>query len=361
MKHLCTALTVFIASAVLVAQEPVITPDMSVDSATLHQWLHSKDPRLIAWAATFASKNHDATIVAEMPEWLENWPMPSTYDDATWPTGQKRSLAARPVLAVLDTLIQDKAQVPISTINAITSSFPTQAAILISRLPLSESRDTLDFWMLWGDPISIRLSAMLFAKDPSESAVLWGREGELGFVAGIVADAEVEVRITLASNSAPRPLSGSSACGDSEGRQVATGWPQVYAYELVENAPNPTGPLVVDVGGDRMATIRYLENTGGGTCYYPQPLNAYTRHRLIAYWLGVKPQEMAWQPIETSTIRWTGKAAYQEQLGKIVEHERQKLSATVDSLRQKGVLTGPSVPPKLVVTIQCEMTPCPLQ
>jgi len=360
MKPFWTALLVFVASAVLAAQEPVITPDTSVDSATLHQWLHSKNPRLIAWAATFARRNHDATIVAEMPKWLENWPMPSRYDDATWPAGQNRALTARPVLAVLDTLIQENAHVPIPAINAIATSFPTQAAILISRLPLSESRNMLDLWMLWGDPISIRLSAMLFAKDPSQSAVHWGRDGEFGFVAGILADAEAEVRITVAADSALRPLTGGATCGDWGGSKVAPGWPEVFAYALVENDPHANGPLVVDVGGDRMATRRYPENSGGGICSYPESLNARTRHRLIAYWLGIKPQEMAWQPVEPFTIRWMGNAAYQQQLGKILESERQKLSATVDSLREKGVLTGPGAPPKLVVTIQCEITPCPL-
>jgi hypothetical protein len=361
IKHLCTALLVFLTCVVVAAQEPVINPDASVDSATLHQWLQSKNPRLIAWAATFARRNHDAKILAEMPEWLESWPMPSAYDQATWPAQQQRALAARPALAVLDALIQEDGQVPISAINAITAAFPTQAAILISRHPLSESRDTLDLWMLYGDPISIRLSTMLFAKDPSQRAVHWGRDSEFGFVAGIVADAEAEVRISVAADSARRPLTGGAACGDSGGRQIAPGWPEVFAYELVENDPHANGPLIVDVGGDRMATRRYPENGGGGTCFYPQRLDARTRHRLIAYWLGIQPQDMTWQPVEPFTIRWTGQAAYQRQLGKIVESERQKLSATVDSLRQTGVLTGPGAAPKLIVTIQCEMKPCPLQ
>jgi hypothetical protein len=100
MKRFGTALCLFVLIAVVQAQEPVITPDTLVDSATLHQWLYSNNPRLIAWAADFARRNHDATLVAQMPGWLESWPMPSAYDEASWPAQQERGLAARPVLAV---------------------------------------------------------------------------------------------------------------------------------------------------------------------------------------------------------------------------------------------------------------------
>src|SRR6202789_1074439 len=58
------------------AQGQAITPEMQVDGATLQQWLHSGDPRLAAWAADFRRRNHDATILAELPSWLEKWPVP---------------------------------------------------------------------------------------------------------------------------------------------------------------------------------------------------------------------------------------------------------------------------------------------
>ena len=140
-------------------------------------------------------------------------------------------------------------------------------------------------------------------------------------------------------------------CGDWVGWKFPPGWPDVYVYDLVENSSDANGPLIVDVGGDRVATRRILVNRRGGSCDNPPRLDAYTRHRLIAYWLGVKRDDMAWQPVEPVTIRWTNKADYEQQVGKIVESQGQKLRATVDGLRQRGVLAGPSAPPKLVVTI----------
>ena len=121
------------------AQGQAITPEMQVDTATLQQWLHRGDPRLAAWAADFARRNHDATILAELPSWLEKWPIPLGAGD-----GKSVSAAN----AALDALIQENTQVPVSTIEAIAQRFPAPAAILISRLPLSESRSTLGDWTL---------------------------------------------------------------------------------------------------------------------------------------------------------------------------------------------------------------------
>jgi hypothetical protein len=61
-------------------QEPLITPDTPVDSGTVYQWLSSGDPRLIAWAADFARRRHEAQILAEMTEWLvHGWSLPLAY------------------------------------------------------------------------------------------------------------------------------------------------------------------------------------------------------------------------------------------------------------------------------------------
>jgi hypothetical protein len=62
-----------VMAGALFAQEPRITPETSVNYGILHPWLHSSDPRLIAWAADFARRTHDAKIVAETPELLEHW------------------------------------------------------------------------------------------------------------------------------------------------------------------------------------------------------------------------------------------------------------------------------------------------
>ena len=63
MRIFPTLVVSFLIAGVLSAQEPVITPDMPVTTATLQQWLHSGDPRLVTWAADFARRTHNAAIM----------------------------------------------------------------------------------------------------------------------------------------------------------------------------------------------------------------------------------------------------------------------------------------------------------
>jgi len=95
---------------------------------------------------------------------------------------------------------------------------------------------------------------------------------------------------------------------------------------------------------------------GGGTAWTSAVIAAFAR-------LGVAEKEMAWQPVEGFTIVWSDKAAYQRKLGEITEAQREKLHATVDALRQRRLLSeseAETVAPRLIVTVQCEMKPCPL-
>jgi hypothetical protein len=352
-------------ASALHAQEPLITPETRVDYGMLHQWLHSSDPRLIAWAADFARRTHDAKIVDEMPELLEHWTVPQAFGGGDSPAAQRRAVAA-----VLDTLIQENALVPIPAIEAVAEFFPEQAAILIGRLPLSESRVTLGDWTYgatgtWNGRTLARIASMMLAKDPEPSG-RFGRgrnQDEVGFVASVVAASEEELQITVASVKTEREGTGSGTCGDSMGSKLAAGWPQVYAYGLVENDPQARAPIVVDLDGDRIVSVRVAENGGWGSCHGVRWLDPSTRHKLIAHWLGVKEADMAWQPVEGFTIVWSDKAAYQQQLGEITEAQREKLQATVDALRQKGLMTeneAATVAPRLIVSVQCEIKPCPL-
>jgi len=363
MKCLWFALLLLLTiTSAVSAQEPLITPETAVDSSILHQRFHSGDPRLIAWAADFARRTHDTEMTAEMPALLEHWTIPQAIGDGDSQTAQRRA-----VTAVLDTLIQENVQVPIPAIAAVAELFPAQAAILIGRLPLPESRVTLDDWTYgetgtWTGRTLARIASMMLAKDPGPSRVIWNQK-DVGFVASVVAASEEELQIRVASTKTSHEGGGGATCGDSLGRKLAPGWPQVYAYGLVENDLQENAPVLVDLDGDRIVSIRAEENGGWGSCYGVEWLDPSTRHRLIAYWLGVKEKEMSWQPVEGFTIVWTGKVAYRRQLGEITEAQREKLHATVEALRQRGFLTegeAATVAPGLIVTVQCEIKPCPL-
>jgi hypothetical protein len=345
---------VLLGAGRLEAQQPTITPDMQVDDSTLHQWLHSDDPRLVAWASDFARRGGDAKIIAEMPDVLEHAAMPPDYGGTSAQGDQVVALDG-----ILDALIQSDATVPISTIRAVWHAFPAQAAILISRLPLSESGDNLRDWTVSGSGILPRIATMILAKDPERS-----------LVSSIVTASEEELDVTIKSRNSKDVVMGTGHCGDSIGAPLAAGWPAVFVYALEET--NPVNNLdqanieIINLDGDRIVAFRRQKNLGWGSCgdVEIEPLDSVTRHRLIAYWQGVPDKDMAWQPVKRFTIVWAGKAAYEQRLGQIVETERAKLRATVRALQGKGLLPdGESAPMlQLVVNIQCDISdinPCP--
>lgn len=343
------------------AQEPLVSQDTPVNSTILHQWLHSGDPRLIAWAADFARRNHDEQLLGDMPGLLERW----RAEPAQHPA----------MVAMLDALIQDDFQVSVRDIQTIVLSFPAQAVILIGRHPLSESRITLEEWArgttgdFWSAQMLARVASMMLAKDPESSRTSLGFE-TVSFVAGVVASSENHLNISIsAAQSGVGGGVGSGSCGDSVGRSAAPGWPDVYFYYLEEHYQRGKGnedvsnPILVDLDGDQIVSRRLKEGQGWGSCFGVEPLDPSTRHQLIAYWLGVHDHDMAWHVVDSVTIVWTNESAYKRQLGTIVESQRRKLRDTVDQLKARGLLNedeASRIMPKLVVTIQCDIKPCPL-
>jgi hypothetical protein len=334
---------------------------MPVDSAVLDQWLHGSDPRLVAWAADFARRRHDTQVIAQMPALLEHAHLPPT-----WGGDQVEAAQRRAVLVMLDALIQENADVPVTAIEAVAPSFPAQASVLIARHPIAESRRTLEDWV-YGEtgPRSsqtlARVAAMLLAKDPA-GARLFADHQERSFVAAIVDASEEELHVAVRADGGLGSGGGSTTCGDFLGAPLAAGWPQVYAYDLVENNSQSIDRVVVDLDGNSIATRRFEENRPWGSCNGVEPLNPVTRHRLIAYWLGVSAKDMLWQPVEGSTIQWSNQAEFESRLGAIVDEERRKLAVSVAGLRERGLLRETEAAmPRLVVSIECQMEPCPLR
>lgn len=372
-RYFRTLLFLLFSTVIVAAQEPVITPDTPVDAATPQHWLHSNDPRLIVWAADFARSKHDATLFPAMADWLQHWGMPPIYGDQDWQAMQSREVRSLPILAVLDTLIQENAQVPIPAINAVALSFPAQATILITRHPLSESRETLEDWArgtmgTWSERTLARIALMILAKDPGPSASFWYSADPfeaVGFVGSVVQLSQAKLQIVVNSDGASPPIVGGAACGDSGGRKPTPGWPPVYDYALLDHEPGASN-TIVELNGDRISYYRAESNgVALGACHGTTWLDPYyTLHELIAYWLGVKPQDMSWQPQQNFGIKWSGQASYRRRLAEIIESERKKLQVTVEALRQRGFLTEDEATlpaPRLVVTIQCDLKPCPLQ
>jgi hypothetical protein len=367
MKCVSCVFVLLLIGTAVAAQEPQVTSDTVLDSATLEKWLHGDDARLVAWAADYTRRNPDPKILAEMPGLFDHWSIPLGPMYATPVSPQIRA-----DFAVLDALIQTNTPVPVDSIVLIAPFFPEQAALLISRRPLSEARSTLFDWTYGttgtsGDLLA-RIASMMLAKDP-KGREYWIRDRTMyvGFVAKVVADSETTVYVTVKSNSNHGFGTGvGGSCGDSFGRKSPAGWPEIHMYGLDETDSETTAPVIVELDGDRIVSVRETLDGGRGSCEGTYPfrvLDAVTRHRLIAYWLGVADKDMNWQPTLGIAIVWAGRADYEQRLGKIVESQREKLRATVSSLQQRGFLTkdeAAKVSPQLSVIVTCQIDPCPL-
>lgn len=346
-------LSLWLVTSTVRAQEfPEITPDTPVDTATLHTWLLSLDPHLIAWAADFARRRHDAQIVSEIPPVLEQWSLPVLVDSY-----QESSSHRRVVLALLDTLIQENATVPLNVIESVSRQFPAQALILIKRLPAGSTRPTLMTWTFGTDDQiagrQARAAAMLLSEAPDPE-----------FVARVVRRAEQDLTVELVSTAGMGFGSGgiSVGCGDGGGMPPEPRWPAVFVYRLREaDAPRASANelAVAQVGSHSITAERRDVNEPTGECSSDLP-DATFRHELMAYWLGVSPADMKWQPAESHTIVWTTQAAYESELGTVTEQQRIKMLDSFERLHERDLLE-PLPEPRVMVRVDCRIDPCPLQ
>lgn len=157
-----------------------------------------------------------------------------------------------------------------------------------------------------------------------------------------------------------------SSCGDSFAVSPLPGWPIVYDYQLVEGKNDAgskgAGAIRVVGVGDHMVEAERIEETGRrGECWNDES-DASFRHELLAYWLGVKPLEMPWQPEESYNVLWTTKSAYEGELGSILETSRSKMLETLQQLKTRHLFDERMANgsfPQISVSVVCEIRPCP--
>jgi hypothetical protein len=251
--------------------------------------------------------------------------------------------------ALLDALIQRDITVPEDTIGYLKSSFPAQAAILASRLPIATATPLLMRWYGEGQSVNSyrldRIAAMLLAKAPPPH-----------FAATVLTASEEQLQIFVVAKGAGSGGTGfgSGACGDGVGGQIKPGWPEASFYLLEENNRSADS-LLIESGGDRITWRRISSNRGWGSCFYIHPLNAETRHHLLAEMLGISDKSMPWPTQQRIDITWENKEQFQRELGAAIDTEDAKLRQTAEDLHSRNLLTAEESKetiPKLVVTIK---------
>ena len=329
-----------------------------VTAADLQQWLRSGDPRQIAWAAQYVGQYGEAAYpgaLALMAEILEK--ERTSLDRNAFAPAASQHDHDEAVAAILDAFIQQKAPPSTGMIATVSNVFPQQAILLASYLPQADKNSLLQNWYgLRNYNPSGRLLARL-------ATLMLGDNPPPALAANLVNESEEHLTIIIQKTPKVDSGTGMNMCGDSLSKAVRPNWPVVYTYELEENATDTRDALLVAVDDDRITYRRVPDNEPGGSCFGVRWLDAGTRHRLIAHWLGVPERSMTWSTQSVAFVIWTTRGAYLAKLAEIIEQYHQALQATVNALVTKHILDGQqasSVQPQLILSFACEMDPCPL-
>jgi hypothetical protein len=298
-------------------------------SANIQAWLESKDPRLIAWGAYFARENDD-TAALDLAAQLIKKSLDQGGPDLLSGSGPQNDALSE----ILDALIQRQIPLSADLLEYVSRSHPVQTIILLSRLTPAEQTADLEQWYGGVRPDGpyhlARVSAMLLSKAPPP-----------GFAASLLGDSEESLLLYIVPSKDIGMGMGSGyggACGDSGGSSRASGWPELFRYELDENN-HSADPLLVEAGGDRITWKRAPSSEGWGSCYGVRPLSAETRHHLLAEMLEERDEALPWPTQKVVNIVWESKEQVQRDIGATIEAEQTALRKSVQEFQARGLIT----------------------
>ena len=305
--------------------------------------LRHSESRLVALGAWEMLQRNDDTFMPLLLKKVERW------DPARRHIVEDED-AYDAMIVILDVLIARGQIVSPAGITAIADAFPDQALILVTRLPMDDAEPILLSWYSadaqrrngqWPEEIRAqqlkgRVAAMILAAiRPRDIA------------ASLLADSEEHLAVSVPSPGAtgidrclvqcePRP-----ACEPETADEPRVAWPPINGYILEENAPwqEDAAPLLLSAGGDRITYRRVPAEVRVNSCYFPAPLNAVTRHRLLAEMLQVSDESMPWSAQMRLTLPWVDDRQFLRGLTDEVHFDETRLRATVSALFQKGFLT----------------------
>jgi hypothetical protein len=373
LSHLTlTAMLLIGSSAPGLAQVQSITVDSEPTPEQIKAWLGSSESLEVAWGAWFAGKtadgdmNDDAyvTIMARrMARWIPEPIEGNRFQDSHDPIRITRSAMSE----ILYALIEKNESVPALSLEPIARKFPTEALILAARLHDQERTQFLGWWyekrndaarVNWDDkpdplPNYSAIAAMLLSKTPPP-----------GFAASVVAESDEKLAFWLADSSweDSRWYGGATrVCKDqdqeiqlpSEMEDDVRVWPPLFQYQLQTDVSPEGELLLVEVSGYRIGYRRISILTRPSFCRQPDKLTDEVRHHILAELLGLRDDEMPWQAQERQLSFAACGSETAVALKKQVSVQESKLTATVQALFSKGLLTkqeARDVRPRLTVT-----------
>lgn len=301
----------------------------------IQSWLRSEDPQSVAWGAHYALATKDQALVSDLLSVADSWqslPNPSKSDHNFQGITPEQLDRRDATAGALDALIQMDAPVPVDTLRNLAADFPNYVAILLSRLPRSESQ-SLSFDLYRGEPQGIYsllyISAALLTQDPPS-----------GFAADLFSSIRIRASIfVIAPGAGPFSTGGGGHdCVIASSPAPRQQWPNfgIYQFSQEKNAPS----FLVVSGIDPIYAVR-SETThySGDSCAGMISLGPEERRRLLAQMLNVSPETMGWETETVENIEFKTEPQFTSDLQGFVAAQQEKYRATAALLVAKGLMT----------------------
>jgi hypothetical protein len=325
--------------------------------------LINQEPRDVALGAWEVNRRQDDSFLPTLEQLVERWDPAQRHrlDDP----GQFDAMTV-----ILDTLIERNAAVSPAGVAAISYGFPDQALILAARLPEDDAEPLLLAWYENGQHLDrtaqdaeganqlmlARVSAMMLTKMRPQT-----------IAASLLASSVERLVVSVPNQGASgveRCIAGCNVppkCAEEPVDEPQPGWPPIFQYTLEEStlpgqvAPRGSAdPLRIEEGGDRITYRRVRAEVHLNYCRSPQPLNAETRHHLLAAMLGINDRRMPWAIQMDLTLPWQFDQQFLSELGTEVEQEQARLLAATNKYHSEGLITESQVElsrPRLAVVV----------
>ncbi len=287
MSRLRTILIAILTLALVVAahaQFPQFTVSSDVSPDQVRALLESSNPNRVAWGAYFASRNNDEGAVTLMVQRVEQW----TPTDAS-------SYENMAMSEVLYSLIERDEAVPSEAISAVATTFPIQAMILASRLPIEDATPLLQNWYETGKDVDVDLPRWDLPRwDPRPffarfAAMMLVKAPPSGFVASLRVELKKRELLSESNKNQWYAIKNQDSakrgkCEDGTAPTPSGEWPPLFQYALEENSPSSqdAAVLVEEDDGDRITWRRVPAGVRLSGCYSPHALTDENLRRLLA-------------------------------------------------------------------------------
>lgn len=335
MRRACVFACLLLSAGIGAALSQNSAPAETPSGSRIEALLKSGEPLQVAWGAHYVLTTHNQALLADLVSLADNWePIASlNSEDAAISAEQFERRDA--MAAVLDALIQMKAQVPVVTLRSLAADFPAYVAVLLSRLPLGESQ-ALSWEFYHAEPHSLGADDLQYV-----SAALLAEAPPAGFAADLLSSIHVQTTISIEQLGKKAQVYGvggpSFGCGPPESRK---GWPEFGVY-IISEGKMAEGFALFSKARSVSAYRRMSTHYAGDRCevFTFAILGPEERRELIAQMLDVAADDIEWGATMRKTMEFQSEAQFDHDLLAYIASRQEEYRATAEELVAKNLMT----------------------